>query len=87
MSTVATHAVLPTYARQDLTIVRGSGCWVENAYSNRFLDLVGGIAVEPEVSGPSCTIELDLGLGDGSASYLTSDLSYDYVRINADYRT
>jgi glutamate N-acetyltransferase/amino-acid N-acetyltransferase len=44
-------------------------------------------AVEPEVSGPSCTIELDLGLGDGAASYLTSDLSYDYVRINADYRT
>jgi glutamate N-acetyltransferase/amino-acid N-acetyltransferase len=43
--------------------------------------------VEPEVSGPTCTIELDLGLGDGSASYLTSDLSYDYVRINADYRT
>jgi glutamate N-acetyltransferase/amino-acid N-acetyltransferase len=43
--------------------------------------------VEPEVSGPTCTIELDLGLGEGSASYLTSDLSYDYVRINADYRT
>ena len=36
---------------------------------------------------PSCTIELDLGLGDGAARYLTSDLSYDYVRINADYRT
>jgi glutamate N-acetyltransferase/amino-acid N-acetyltransferase len=51
--------------------------------------LSGGevIAVEPEVSGPTCTIELDLGLGDGRASYLTSDLSYDYVRINADYRT
>ena len=43
--------------------------------------------VEPDVAGPSCTIDLDLGLGDGSASYLTSDLSYDYVRINADYRT
>jgi glutamate N-acetyltransferase / amino-acid N-acetyltransferase len=43
--------------------------------------------VEPEISGASCTIELDLGLGDGCASYLTSDLSYDYVRINADYRT
>jgi len=43
--------------------------------------------VEPDVSGPSCTIDLDLGLGTGSASYLTSDLSYDYVRINADYRT
>ena len=43
--------------------------------------------VEPDVAGPTCTIELELGLGDGSASYLTSDLSYDYVRINADYRT
>lgn len=42
---------------------------------------------EPDVTGPSCTIELDLGLGAGAASYLTSDLSYDYVRINADYRT
>jgi glutamate N-acetyltransferase/amino-acid N-acetyltransferase len=43
--------------------------------------------VEPPVDGGVCTIALDLGLGDGSASYLTSDLSYDYVRINADYRT
>jgi glutamate N-acetyltransferase/amino-acid N-acetyltransferase len=43
--------------------------------------------IEPDVSGPSCTIQLELGLGDGEAGYLTSDLSYDYVRINADYRT
>jgi glutamate N-acetyltransferase / amino-acid N-acetyltransferase len=43
--------------------------------------------VEPDVSGASCTIELELGLGSGKASYLTSDLSYDYVRINADYRS
>jgi glutamate N-acetyltransferase/amino-acid N-acetyltransferase len=43
--------------------------------------------VEPDVSGPSCTIDLDLGLGPGTAAYLTSDLSYDYVRINADYRS
>ncbi len=43
--------------------------------------------VEPELDGPSCRIDLDLGLGEASASYLTSDLSYDYVRINADYRT
>ncbi|HEX6761332.1 MAG TPA: bifunctional glutamate N-acetyltransferase/amino-acid acetyltransferase ArgJ [Gaiellaceae bacterium] len=43
--------------------------------------------VEPPVDGATCTIELDLGLGDARASYLTSDLSYDYVRINADYRT
>ena len=43
--------------------------------------------VEPPVDGATCSIELDLGLGDGAASYLTSDLSYDYVRINAEYRT
>ena len=28
-----------------------------------------------------------MGLGSGRAGYLTTDLSYDYVRINADYRT
>ncbi len=43
--------------------------------------------VEPELDGATCRIDLDLGLGDGAASYLTSDLSYDYVRINADYRS
>ena len=42
---------------------------------------------EPDIAGGSCTIELDLALGEGNASYLTSDLSYDYVRINADYRS
>ena len=42
---------------------------------------------EPDLAGAACRIELDLGLGDGSASYLASDLSYDYVRVNAEYRT
>ncbi len=41
----------------------------------------------PELAGAVCRIELDLGLGDGRASYLASDLSYDYVRINAEYTT
>jgi glutamate N-acetyltransferase/amino-acid N-acetyltransferase len=51
--------------------------------------LVGGTPqnVEPNVDGAVCTIDLDLGLGTGSAGYLTSDLSYDYVRINAEYRS
>jgi glutamate N-acetyltransferase/amino-acid N-acetyltransferase len=51
------------------------------------LDRGAPLDVEPDVSGPTCTIELELGLGNGRAGYLTSDLSYDYVRINADYRT
>jgi glutamate N-acetyltransferase/amino-acid N-acetyltransferase len=41
----------------------------------------------PTLGGAVCKIELDLGLGDGAASYLASDLSYDYVRINAEYTT
>jgi glutamate N-acetyltransferase/amino-acid N-acetyltransferase len=43
--------------------------------------------VEPELAGDTVTIALDLGLGAGNATYLTSDLSSDYVRINADYRS
>jgi glutamate N-acetyltransferase/amino-acid N-acetyltransferase len=42
---------------------------------------------EPALTNGHCEIELDLALGDGRANYLTSDLSYDYVRINAEYRT
>ncbi|MBT0652812.1 bifunctional glutamate N-acetyltransferase/amino-acid acetyltransferase ArgJ [Geomobilimonas luticola] len=33
------------------------------------------------------TVTVDLGLGEGSATVYTSDLSLDYVKINADYRT
>lgn len=41
----------------------------------------------PELGGPACRIELDVGLGVGEAEYLSSDLTYDYVRINAEYTT
>jgi glutamate N-acetyltransferase / amino-acid N-acetyltransferase len=42
---------------------------------------------EPDLGGASVTIELDLGLGAGEAAYLASDLTYDYVRLNAEYTT
>jgi glutamate N-acetyltransferase/amino-acid N-acetyltransferase len=42
---------------------------------------------EPVLTNGHCAIELDLALGGGVASYLTTDLSYDYVRINAEYRS
>jgi glutamate N-acetyltransferase / amino-acid N-acetyltransferase len=45
------------------------------------------VGAEPPFEGAVCRIDLDLGLGEGAASYLASDLTYDYVRINADYRT
>ncbi len=33
------------------------------------------------------TVTVDLHLGEGCADYYTSDLTYDYVKINAAYRT
>jgi len=42
---------------------------------------------EPTLTNGHCAISLDLALGDGAATYLTTDLSYEYVRINADYRS
>jgi glutamate N-acetyltransferase/amino-acid N-acetyltransferase len=32
-------------------------------------------------------IEVDLGLGSGAAQIFTCDLTYDYVKINAEYTT
>jgi glutamate N-acetyltransferase/amino-acid N-acetyltransferase len=42
---------------------------------------------EPALTHGSCAIEIDLALGQGAATYLTTDLSSDYVRINAEYRS
>jgi glutamate N-acetyltransferase / amino-acid N-acetyltransferase len=42
---------------------------------------------EPALENGHCTIELDLALGGGDATYLTTDLSSEYVRINADCRS
>jgi len=36
---------------------------------------------------PEFTVTVELALGEGSAYYYTSDLTYDYIKINADYRT
>jgi glutamate N-acetyltransferase/amino-acid N-acetyltransferase len=33
------------------------------------------------------TVTIDLHLGSGQSSYYTSDLTYDYVKCNAAYRT
>jgi glutamate N-acetyltransferase/amino-acid N-acetyltransferase len=41
----------------------------------------------PELGGTALAIDLDLGLGTGCASYLASDLTYDYVKLNAEYTT
>jgi glutamate N-acetyltransferase/amino-acid N-acetyltransferase len=42
---------------------------------------------EVPLEGAVCRIDLDLGLGGARAAYLASDLTYEYVRINAEYTT
>ena len=32
-------------------------------------------------------VKVDLGAGESSATVWTGDFTYDYVKINADYRT
>jgi glutamate N-acetyltransferase/amino-acid N-acetyltransferase len=41
----------------------------------------------PSLEGSAVEIDLDLGLGTGSAAYLASDLTYGYVKLNAEYTT
>ena len=41
----------------------------------------------PSLGGTAVAIDLDLGLGAGRASYLASDLTCDYVKLNAEYTT
>lgn len=39
------------------------------------------------LADPEITIQLDLGLGQASATVWTCDLTHDYISINANYRT
>jgi glutamate N-acetyltransferase/amino-acid N-acetyltransferase len=53
----------------------------------------GGDAGTPEaklaeiVAKPEFTVRLDLHAGDHEGHFWTNDISYEYVKINADYRT
>jgi glutamate N-acetyltransferase/amino-acid N-acetyltransferase len=47
----------------------------------------GPTGLVPTLDGADARIELDLALGDGECADLASDLSYDYVRLNAEYTT
>ena len=43
--------------------------------------------VTEHLKGADVSIELDLGVGKAKARVWTCDLTHDYIRINADYRT
>ncbi len=42
---------------------------------------------EPDLSAQVLEVDLDLGIGTFEAAYLSTDLTNDYVRINAEYTT
>jgi len=43
--------------------------------------------VAAHLKGKDITVEVDIGLGDGTATVWTCDLTHDYISINADYRS
>jgi len=61
----------------DVTIVAGGG------RAATYTEAAG----QTVMARPEITVRVVLGRGDAEARVLTCDLSYDYVRINAEYRT
>lgn len=55
----------------------------EGGRATAYTEEQGVAAMAPE----EIVIRVELGRGDASAAVWTTDLSYDYVRINAEYRT
>ena len=61
----------------------------EEVFLVRRGEIVDGVLEKAEevMRSEELLIKLDLGLGDGKARAFGCDLSYDYVKINADYTT
>jgi len=62
----------------------GNTCLLRNGSPNPEYSEQAG---QNEVNKKDICITVDLHLGEGNACIWTSDLSYDYVRINAEYRS
>jgi glutamate N-acetyltransferase/amino-acid N-acetyltransferase len=63
-------------------------------YINKTGLLINGIPAEIDYKGLESTLKernfsviIDAGIGNGESSILTTDLSFDYVKINAEYST
>ncbi len=69
---------------EDIRVSIGDVCAFEDSGIAHGYTEERGAAV---MSEPEITITVDLGLGDASAKVYTSDLSHDYVSVNADYRS
>jgi len=89
----------PNWGRFCMAIGRSGIPDLDTSRVNLFLDDVcvarGGLMAEDytEADGarvmgqPEFSVHIDLGRGDAAETVWTTDLSYDYVKINAEYRT
>lgn len=68
----------------EMSIFLGDVCIVENGQRARDYSEEAGATV---MSEDEITVKIILAQGQCSASILTCDLSYDYVKINAEYRS
>lgn len=75
-----------------------SGAQADPAMTSLFIDGIpvvrAGLGLTPDLdalrtamAASDITIELQLGLADGTATVWTCDFSYEYVKINAEYHT
>ncbi len=78
------RAGLPALDISRLTIHLGDVCIVANGGRAAGYEEAQGVAA---MGGEEVVIRIALGRGAASTTIWTCDLSYDYVRINAEYRT
>ena len=67
-----TSAIVPTYARADITFERGDGCWLTTTDGERYLDFGAGIAVNS--LGHSHPHLVETLIAQGSKLWHTSNL-------------
>ncbi|MBK5265725.1 MAG: bifunctional glutamate N-acetyltransferase/amino-acid acetyltransferase ArgJ [Alphaproteobacteria bacterium] len=72
-------------AERDRLSIRFGG--VEVARDGLAVDGYDEAPVAAHLKGQEIDIEVNLGLGDGSATVWTCDLTHGYISINADYRS
>ena len=63
--------------------INGVAIWQHGELVHGYNEQAGQKAMEPE----EIHIEISLGLGEAEKSVWTTDLTHEYVRINAEYRT
>ena len=78
------RAPIPQLDADRVSVHLDNVCVVRNGALASDYTEAKGLAVMKQ---PAIRVRVDLGMGQSSATVWTSDLSHDYVRINAEYRS